>query len=33
MSDKDKQLDLAKRTIERLSGYCNAMEVSLALAP
>ena len=25
--DKDKQLDLAKRTIERLSGQCNAMEV------
>lgn len=28
MTDKDKQLDLAKRTIERLSGHCNAMEVS-----
>ena len=27
MADKDKQLDLAKRTIERLSGQCNAMEV------
>ena len=27
MTDKDKQLDLAKRTIERLSGHCNAMEV------
>ena len=27
MGDKDKQLDLAKRTIERLSGQCNAMEV------
>lgn len=28
MGDKDKQLDLAKRTIERLSGQCNAMEAS-----
>ena len=27
MNDKEKQLDLAKRTIERLSGQCNAMEV------
>ena len=27
MGDKDKQLDLAKRTIERLSGQCNAIEV------
>lgn len=27
MTDKDKQLDLAKRTIERLSGQCNAVEV------
>lgn len=27
LTDKDKQLDLAKRTIERLSGHCNAMEV------
>ena len=28
MGDKDKQLDLAKRTIERLSGQCNAIEVT-----
>lgn len=28
VGDKDKQLDLAKRTIERLSGQCNAMEAS-----
>lgn len=28
MGDKDKQLDLAKRTIERLSGQCNAVEVN-----
>ena len=27
VGDKEKQLDLAKRTIERLSGQCNAMEV------
>lgn len=27
MGDKGKQLDLAKRTIERLSGRCNAIEV------
>ena len=33
MLDKDKQLDLAKRTIERLSGQCNAMEVCLAAHP
>lgn len=31
VSDRDKQLDLAKRTIERLSGHCNAMEVSRCL--
>lgn len=28
LGDKDKQLDLAKRTIERLSGQCNAIEVT-----
>lgn len=31
MTDKEKQLDLAKRTIERLSGQCNAMEVASAV--
>ncbi|DBA72756.1 TPA: hypothetical protein ACH3X2_010149 [Trebouxia sp. C0005] len=30
MGDKDKQLDLAKRTIERLSCQCNAMEAGVA---
>ena len=33
MTDKEKQLDLAKRTIERLSGQCNAMEVYPAFTP
>ena len=33
VGDKEKQLDLAKRTIERLSGQCNAMEVRTCCIP